>query len=116
MNYNYQDAKTESQQEYFGTIHTDNTKTLQNALDRIEELESENGKLKSLIEEKHKVGNCEFWKRVWYSIWKNEELEQQIEKMKCDVNTNIKVAQQNNDWLMESKLASMILQWEGKRK
>ena len=45
-----------------------------------------------------------------------EELEAQIEKMKCDVNTNIKVAQQNNDWLMESKLASMILQWEGKRK
>ena len=47
-------------------------KTLQNAMNRIKELESENGKLKSLIEEKHKVGNCEFCKRVWYSIWKND--------------------------------------------
>ena len=43
------------------------------------------------------------------------ELEAQIEKMKSDVNTNIKFAQQSKDWLMESKLASMILQWEGKR-
>lgn len=43
-------------------------------------------------------------------------LEQKIEKMKCDVNTNIKVAQQKKNWLMESKLVSMILQWEGKRK
>ena len=47
MNYNYQDAKTESQQEYFGTIHTDNTKTLQNALDRIAELEAQIERMKN---------------------------------------------------------------------
>ena len=46
MNYNYQDAKMESQQEYFGTIHTDNTKTLQNTLDRIAELEQQIEKMR----------------------------------------------------------------------
>ena len=44
MNYNYQDAKMESQQEYFGTIHTDNTKTLQNALEQIKEFEKKANK------------------------------------------------------------------------
>ena len=47
MNYNYQDAKMESQQEYFGTIHIDNKKTLQNVLERIAELEKENAELKA---------------------------------------------------------------------
>lgn len=55
MNYNYQDAKTESQQEYFGTINTDNTKTLQNALDRIEELEAQIEKMKGCF-------NCKYQK------------------------------------------------------
>lgn len=48
----------------------------------IKKLEKENAKLKSLLEEKHKVGNCEFWKRVWHSIWRNEELEEQLTKAK----------------------------------
>ena len=42
MSYNYQDAPRESQQEYFGKVHTDNKETLCNALKRIEELEKEN--------------------------------------------------------------------------
>ena len=41
MSYNYQDAPMESQQEYFGKVHTDNKETLQNALKRIEELEAQ---------------------------------------------------------------------------
>lgn len=46
MNYNYQDAPRESQQEYFGKVHTDNKETLQNALKRIEELEAQIEKMK----------------------------------------------------------------------
>ena len=46
MSYNYQDTPRESQQEYFGKVHTDNKETLQNALKRIEELEAENELLK----------------------------------------------------------------------
>ena len=46
MSYNYQDAPRESQQEYFGKVHTDNKETLYNALKRIEELERENAELK----------------------------------------------------------------------
>lgn len=49
MSYNYQDAPRESQQEYFGKVHTDNKETLQNALKRIEELEAENERLKNKI-------------------------------------------------------------------
>ena len=41
MSYNYQDAPRESQQEYFDKVHTDNKETLQNALKRIEELETQ---------------------------------------------------------------------------
>jgi hypothetical protein len=51
MGYNYQDAPRESQQEYFGRVHTDNTETLQNALKRIEELEA-------YIEKMKCCGNC----------------------------------------------------------
>ena len=47
MSYNYQDASRESQQEYFGKVHTDNKETLYNALKRIADLEKENAKLKS---------------------------------------------------------------------
>ena len=47
----------------------------------LKKLESENAKLKSLLEEKHKVGNNEFWKTVWYSIWRNEELEKENERL-----------------------------------
>ena len=48
MSYNYQDAPSESQQEYFGKVHTDNKETLYNALKRIEELEEENRRLDKL--------------------------------------------------------------------
>lgn len=53
MNYNYQDAPRESQQEYFGKVHTDNKETLQNALKRIEELEVQIEKMKC-------CGNCKY--------------------------------------------------------
>lgn len=46
-------------------------------------LEKENTKLKSLLEEKHKVGNSEFWKTVWHSIWRNEELEKENIELKA---------------------------------
>lgn len=49
MGYNYQDAPRESQQEYFGKVHTDNKETLKNALKRIEELEKHNAELLALI-------------------------------------------------------------------
>ena len=48
----------------------------------LKKLESENAKLKSLLKEKHKVGNNEFWKTVWHSIWRNEELTQENEELK----------------------------------
>lgn len=48
---------------------------------QIVKLEKENAKLKSLIEKKHKAGNSEFWKRVWHSIWRNEELESENGKL-----------------------------------
>ena len=47
MSYNYQDAPRESQQEYFGKVHTDNKETLQNALKRIAELKSQIEKMKN---------------------------------------------------------------------
>ena len=51
MSYNYQDAPRESQQEYFGKVHTDNKETLQNALKRIEELEAQIEQLKKINSE-----------------------------------------------------------------
>ncbi len=82
---------------------------------RLTELEKENTKLKS---ELHRISLNE---QLAINNGKNflkqiAELKHQIMKMKCNVNTNIKIAQQNKNWLMESKLTSMILQWEGKRK
>lgn len=50
MSYNYQDAPMESQQEYFGKVHTENKETLHNALKRIEELEKENAELEEINE------------------------------------------------------------------
>ena len=58
MSYNYQDAPRESQQEYFGKVHTDNKETLQNALKRIEELEAQIEKMKC-------CGNC---KNEWHKV------------------------------------------------
>lgn len=68
MGYNYQDASMESQQEYFGKVHTDNKETLQNALKRIEELEGQVTRAFEVLKGKRK--------RI-------EELEAQIEEMKC---------------------------------
>ena len=55
MSYNYQDAPRESQQEYFGKVHTDNKETLYNVLKRIEELEKENAELKELKKKKEEI-------------------------------------------------------------
>ena len=52
MSYNYQDAPRESQQEYFGKVHTDNKETLQNALKRIAELKSQIEKLLDFVIER----------------------------------------------------------------
>ena len=64
MSYNYQDAPRESQQEYFG-VHTDNKETLQNALKRIEELETQIEKMKC-------CQNCENWN------WKHSRCEKKL--------------------------------------
>ena len=65
MGYNYQDAPRESQQEYFGKVHTDNKETLQNALKRIEELETQIEKMKC-------CQNCENWN------WKHSRCEKKL--------------------------------------
>lgn len=50
---------------------------------KIKELEQENKRLKSLIQEGHKIGNDEFWISVWTYVRENKRLKEQIEKMKC---------------------------------
>ena len=81
MSYNYQDAPRESQQEYFGKIHTDNKETLQNALKRIKELEQENARLttneKTLLAERKIIAkeNAELKKEYSDNLsLKDEEL------------------------------------------
>jgi len=65
MSYNYQDSPKESQQEYFGKVHTDNKETLNNALKRIEELEAQIEKMKC-------CSNCENWN------WKHSRCEKKL--------------------------------------
>ena len=103
MSYNYQDAPRESQQEYFGKVHTDNKETLYNALKRIEELEKENAELKA---ENELIKNSDSLCKLI------GEQKLQIEQMKSDVRTNIKWADQKKNNQMYCKLNTMLNQWE----
>jgi hypothetical protein len=62
--------------------------------------------------------NLNYFEKKWFSAIQKDvaELEAQIEKMKCDVKTNIKWADQNKNEQMYCKLNAMINQWEIKEK
>ena len=75
MSYNYQDAPRESQQEYFGKVHTDNKETLQNALKRIEELEAQIEKMKCCVNCKHSRTEYEHCRTNKHEKWEIKENE-----------------------------------------
>ena len=83
----------ETQQEYFGKVRTNNTKTLYNALNKIAELEKHNEELKKQLDLKEKALSKakKETKRIADRVNKDKrrlirrkaDLEAQIEKMKC---------------------------------
>jgi ATP-dependent 26S proteasome regulatory subunit len=101
MGYNYQDAPRESQQEYFGRVHTDNKETLQNALKRIEELEAQ-------IERMKKYGKllqdiCDVMGNDPYMVWRGLEQRVLILWDKSEEEKGLKMAENILDRLLKIK-------------
>ena len=63
----------ETQQEYFGKVRTDNTKTLYNALNKIAELEAQIEKMKSCYNCKHSRTEYEHCRTDKHEKWEMKE-------------------------------------------
>lgn len=50
-----------------------------------EQLQEENDRLKTLIQDEHTVGNEEFWRSVWTWKRENTELIEQVNKLKARI-------------------------------